>query len=121
MKTEINEQGHVTVSTGESTWQCNSPEQAAKHIATWADGMRDGRPSPVITPGDASAILDCHNDAQKQIAQTGRYRATKSWRYVNGEAIQIRGELEAEAKKIEAEIKQEAVTLWRRVRDFFRL
>ena len=83
MKTEITEIGTVRVSTGESTWTCNAPDQAAKHIATWTDGKRDGRPSEVIEPGDVSAIRDCHADAQRQLASTGRYRPTASWVYRN--------------------------------------
>lgn len=90
MKTEITESGIVSVSTGVQTWQCNSPEQAAKHLPTWTDEKRDGRASEVIEKGDVSAIADCANDYAK-MRRDASYRPTKSWRYVNGEAIQTVG------------------------------
>jgi hypothetical protein len=99
MKTEISDNGIVQVSTGDSSWTANSPEQAEKHLPTWTNAQRDGRASPVIDAGDVRAIRDCADDARKQTAAHGRYRPTESWRYVNGEAIAtIRdGELVADA------------------------
>lgn len=88
MKTEITDTGNVQVSTGDCTWSCSNPEQARKHLSTWTDQYRNGNvPSPVITQGDVSAISDCARDAAKQTKDTGAYKATQSWIYVNGEAI----------------------------------
>lgn len=78
----------MLVSDGESTWSCNTPDQAAKHLPTWTDQYRNSnKPAPVIVQGDVSAISDCARDAAKQTKETGAYRATQSWIYVNGEAI----------------------------------
>lgn len=85
MKTEINDNGKVTVTVAPSEggvrqWECRNPDQASKHIPTW---QAEGMPS-----GDRSAIMDCHRDWAKQ-RREGALKPTQKWVYVNGEAVPV--------------------------------
>jgi hypothetical protein len=59
-------------------WECN-PEQAEKHIPTWND----------LPDAAKDEIRDCARDArERKKTGSGSTRATQSFAYVDGEAIQ---------------------------------
>jgi hypothetical protein len=89
MRTTIEENGRVSVTTGDSTWTCRTPEQAAKHVPTWTDARRNVVPSETIAPGDATAIQDCAADYARMKREGGAAKPSRSWVYENGEAREI--------------------------------
>lgn len=90
MKTDIDASGVTTVTDGSATWVCHSPDQAAKHLATWRDERRNGETlSPIIEAGDESKIRDLANDHAKQLSEKARFVPDKKFVYVNGVAEKV--------------------------------
>lgn len=92
MKTEIDDNGRVTVAGQDGTWTCSTPDQAVKQIKTWTDGNRNTIASEVISAGDEEAIRDCNADAISQKEKNGTYKPTAKWIYKNdGSIVQVIG------------------------------
>lgn len=116
MKTKIEADGKTIIDTGAARWECSTPDQAEKHLPTWTDQQRDGKPSEVIAQGDVSAIRDLANDYHAQRARRKKYRPSESYVYENGEAIR-RDETTGEI--VQPKDNPQVASLARRILDYF--